>query len=227
MPVKGSLVRPVMIFFGCAKKAIEEVGNNNDYSEIITGVKPVVVNLTLDEIGWQARNALGDERYAEFLRMIVDGVVAKQGVDIATDPGWNKSVRLLMLGGQFDTDDRVAKDMLKKMFPKARYFKANQYGQVEKLWARPGRKAKVNGEMQRDNPLLNFRIEELEFGVRTHNCLKRVGIETIGDLVTKSEEELKEIPNFGKKCVEEVLETLDNHHLSLRKEGDEQDAFKN
>jgi len=62
----------------------------------------------------------------------------------------------------------------------------------------------------------NFPIEELELGVRSYNCLKRVGIETIGDLVTKSENELAAIPNFGKKSIEEVKETLAQHGLGLR-----------
>jgi DNA-directed RNA polymerase subunit alpha len=62
----------------------------------------------------------------------------------------------------------------------------------------------------------NFPIEELELGVRSYNCLKRVGIETIGDLVTKSENELAAIPNFGKKSIEEVKETLGQHGLRLR-----------
>jgi DNA-directed RNA polymerase subunit alpha len=62
----------------------------------------------------------------------------------------------------------------------------------------------------------NFPIEELELGVRSYNCLKRVGIETIGDLVTKTESELAAIPNFGKKSIEEVKETLSQHGLSLR-----------
>ncbi|MBD0348214.1 MAG: DNA-directed RNA polymerase subunit alpha [Thermoleophilia bacterium] len=65
----------------------------------------------------------------------------------------------------------------------------------------------------------NFPIEELELGVRSYNCLKRVGIETIGDLVVKSENELAAIPNFGKKSIEEVKETLQAHGLNLR--GDE------
>jgi DNA-directed RNA polymerase subunit alpha len=65
----------------------------------------------------------------------------------------------------------------------------------------------------------NFPIEELELGVRSYNCLKRVGIETIGDLVMKSENELAAIPNFGKKSIEEVKETLSTHGLNLR--GDE------
>jgi DNA-directed RNA polymerase subunit alpha len=62
----------------------------------------------------------------------------------------------------------------------------------------------------------NFPIEELELGVRSYNCLKRVGIETIGDLVVKSENELAAIPNFGKKSIEEVKETLATHGLRLR-----------
>ena len=62
----------------------------------------------------------------------------------------------------------------------------------------------------------NFPIEELELGVRSYNCLKRVGIETIGDLVMKTEGELAAIPNFGKKSIEEVKETLAQHGLTLR-----------
>jgi len=62
----------------------------------------------------------------------------------------------------------------------------------------------------------NFPIEELELGVRSYNCLKRVGIETIGDLVMKTENELAAIPNFGKKSIEEVKETLQQHGLNLR-----------
>jgi len=65
----------------------------------------------------------------------------------------------------------------------------------------------------------NFPIEELELGVRSYNCLKRVGIETIGDLVVKTENELGSIPNFGRKSIEEVKDTLATHGLTLR--GDE------
>src|SRR3989449_5866825 len=65
----------------------------------------------------------------------------------------------------------------------------------------------------------NLPIDELELGVRSYNCLKRVGIETIGDLVSKTENELAAIPNFGKKSIEEVKETLATHGLTLR--GDE------
>jgi DNA-directed RNA polymerase subunit alpha len=61
-------------------------------------------------------------------------------------------------------------------------------------------------------------IEELELGVRSYNCLKREGIQTVGDLVTKTEAELLNIPNFGKKSIDEVKEKLDERGLSLRGE---------
>jgi DNA-directed RNA polymerase subunit alpha len=59
-------------------------------------------------------------------------------------------------------------------------------------------------------------IEELELGVRSYNCLKRAGVQTVGDLVRKSESELNAIPNFGQKSIEEVIETLDARGLALR-----------
>ena len=59
-------------------------------------------------------------------------------------------------------------------------------------------------------------IEELELGVRSYNCLKRAGIQTVGDLISKSESELNAIPNFGKKSIDEVIETLHARGLSLR-----------
>ena len=61
-------------------------------------------------------------------------------------------------------------------------------------------------------------IEELEIGVRAYNCLKRAGIQTIGDLVQKSESELKAIPNFGERSIDEVKEALAALGLSLRDE---------
>ena len=59
-------------------------------------------------------------------------------------------------------------------------------------------------------------IEELELGVRSYNCLKRAGVQTVGDLVRKSEGELNSIPNFGSKSIEEVIETLHSRGLNLR-----------
>ena len=65
-------------------------------------------------------------------------------------------------------------------------------------------------------PMHDILIEELELGVRSYNCLKRAGIQTVGDLISKSEGELNAIPNFGKKSIDEVIETLHARGLNLR-----------
>jgi DNA-directed RNA polymerase subunit alpha len=66
------------------------------------------------------------------------------------------------------------------------------------------------------NAMDDILIEELELGVRSYNCLKRAGIQTVGDLVSRTDGELNAIPNFGKKSIEEVIETLHARGLSLR-----------
>jgi DNA-directed RNA polymerase subunit alpha len=61
-------------------------------------------------------------------------------------------------------------------------------------------------------------IEELNLSVRSYNCLKREGINTVGDLVQKSEAELMDIRNFGQKSIDEVKQKLAELGLSLRQE---------
>jgi len=65
------------------------------------------------------------------------------------------------------------------------------------------------------NGLDEILIEELELGVRSYNCLKRAGVQTVGDLVRKTRSELNAIPNFGQKSIEEVIETLHARGLDL------------
>jgi DNA-directed RNA polymerase subunit alpha len=69
-----------------------------------------------------------------------------------------------------------------------------------------------------DNGLDEILIEELELGVRSYNCLKRAGVQTVGDLVRKSRSELNAIPNFGSKSIEEVIETLHARGLDLQQD---------
>jgi DNA-directed RNA polymerase subunit alpha len=65
---------------------------------------------------------------------------------------------------------------------------------------------------------LDMPIEDLELGVRSYNCLKREGVETVRDLVAKSEQDLMGIPNFGRKSIEEVRECLAKYNLKLKGE---------
>jgi DNA-directed RNA polymerase subunit alpha len=65
---------------------------------------------------------------------------------------------------------------------------------------------------------LALTIEDLNLTVRSYNCLKREGINTVGELVEKSEAELMDIRNFGQKSIEEVKSKLDELGLTLREE---------
>lgn len=64
----------------------------------------------------------------------------------------------------------------------------------------------------------DVRMEELDFSVRTYNCLKRAGITSVRDLVRRTEHELLNIRNFGKKSLYEVREKLAQLNLTLRGE---------
>ena len=76
------------------------------------------------------------------------------------------------------------------------------------------------GVLGSGSPDLDLAIEELDLSERPRNCLKRAQINTVGELVNKTEEDLLAITNFGQKSLDEVLQKLDERGLSLRvKEG--------
>lgn len=68
--------------------------------------------------------------------------------------------------------------------------------------------------------LLDMTIEELDLSVRSYNCLKRAGINSVGELVRKSEEEMMKVRNLGKKSLEEVEHKLLELGFGLNKSGE-------
>ena len=69
------------------------------------------------------------------------------------------------------------------------------------------------------SPDLDLRIEELDLSERPRNCLKRAQINTIGELVERTMDDLLAITNFGQKSADEVVQRLDERGLSLRTQG--------
>ncbi|MDY5326032.1 MAG: DNA-directed RNA polymerase subunit alpha, partial [Gemmiger sp.] len=67
---------------------------------------------------------------------------------------------------------------------------------------------------------LEMTIEELDLSVRSFNCLKRAGINTVGDLVNKSEDDMMKVRNLGRKSLEEVMAKLDSLGFTLTKDED-------
>ena len=72
----------------------------------------------------------------------------------------------------------------------------------------------VNTEVERSD--LAMSIEDLELSERPRNCLKRAQINTIGELLEKSEDDLLNITNFGQKSLDEIKQKLDERGLTLR-----------
>lgn len=66
--------------------------------------------------------------------------------------------------------------------------------------------------------ILEMTIEDLDLSVRSFNCLKRAGINTVEDLINKSEEDMMKVRNLGRKSLEEVIQKLNSLGFSLQKE---------
>jgi DNA-directed RNA polymerase subunit alpha len=71
------------------------------------------------------------------------------------------------------------------------------------------------GDSALGNDIKNMSIDELELSVRSYNCLKRAGINTVGELCEKSMEDLMKVRNMGRKSLDEILAKLDAMGLQL------------
>ena len=76
----------------------------------------------------------------------------------------------------------------------------------------------VEKEETQKEKMLEMTIEELDLSVRSYNCLKRAGINTVQELTNKSEPEMIKVRNLGRKSLEEVKAKLHDLGLGLRKD---------
>ncbi len=74
----------------------------------------------------------------------------------------------------------------------------------------------VQSESSEKTTVLSMTIEELEFSVRSLNCLKRAGINTVEELISRTEDDMMKIRNLGRKSLEEVISKLESLGLALR-----------
>ncbi|MBQ2306340.1 MAG: DNA-directed RNA polymerase subunit alpha [Clostridia bacterium] len=82
---------------------------------------------------------------------------------------------------------------------------------------RPVRTNFVDNAVQEiDGGSLEMTIDDLDLSVRSYNCLKRAGVNTVGDLVNKTEDEMMKVRNLGRKSLEEVILKLNSMGLSLK-----------
>ena len=75
----------------------------------------------------------------------------------------------------------------------------------------------VEKEEEKKDKVLEMTIEELDLSVRSYNCLKRAGINTVEELIQKSQEDMMKVRNMGRKSLEEVNNKLEELNLSLKR----------
>ena len=78
----------------------------------------------------------------------------------------------------------------------------------------------VEREETKKEKVLEMTIEELDMSVRSFNCLKRAGIDTVEDLISRTEEDMIKVRNLGKKSLEEVIQKLHSLGLDFRRDED-------
>ena len=78
----------------------------------------------------------------------------------------------------------------------------------------------VKTDDDKQQQILSMKIEDMDFSVRSYNCLKRANIHTVEDLISKSEDEMLKVRNLGKKSLDEVIAKLESYGLSLEKKED-------
>ena len=72
--------------------------------------------------------------------------------------------------------------------------------------------------LHNDNTAVKKVFDDLDFSVRAYNCLKRAGVNTLGDLTAKSEVEMMKIRNLGKKSLKEVIDKIKDMGLRFRED---------
>ncbi len=78
----------------------------------------------------------------------------------------------------------------------------------------------VKTDDDKQQQILSMKIEDMDFSVRSYNCLKRANIHTVEDLCRKTEDEMLKVRNLGKKSLDEVMQKLEAYGLSLEKKED-------
>ena len=73
----------------------------------------------------------------------------------------------------------------------------------------------IEKEESKKEKVLETTIEELDLSVRSYNCLKRAGINTVQDLTNRSENDMMKVRNLGRKSLEEVIAKLESMDLAL------------
>jgi DNA-directed RNA polymerase subunit alpha len=117
-------------------------------------------------------------------------------MDIATDGSVNAKEALTIAG-------KILKEHIEKFITE----------EIEEPFTQE--EEEVDAEKQRVANLLRTSIEDLNLSVRAYNCLKSANINSIGELVSRDEQDLLKFRNFGKKSLSELVEVIEEKNLEF------------
>ncbi len=138
------------------------------------------------------------------VNMFVENTRVKQVTD------YDKLIMEVWTNGAMSADDAIS--LAAKIISEHLALFINLSENVQKV------EVMIDKEEDQTKKILDTTIEELDFSVRSYNCLKRAGINTVQDLISKSEEDMMKVRNLGKKSLDEVKNKLKELKLVLKME---------
>ena len=144
-----------------------------------------------------------------------------QDTRVGTEMDFDKLVLDVWTNGTLNPDEAVARavsTLIDQLKPFKYVYGAFDKDDVEPEIPQEEEPPEVVEEVTENesSPKLDMTIEDLDLSVRSFNCLKRAGINTVRDLVAMTEEELIRVRNLGRKSLEEVKQKLSDNELELR-----------
>jgi len=188
--------QPVVVLLGCGQEESDFLGNNNEFTEKIFGVEPrfISIDSSCTEAWWvglprEAVVMIGNRR-----------LIAQVQRDVSwshVDPSaYEKTVRLVVCGGKYSENSEHVRHIVTQLFPYAAvHFRPSQFWDTEY-------------ESHMD-------ISVLGLSKKASNALHRVGIRTLGDLVSMTRADLRKVNNVGAGTVNEIAENLIKRGLGL------------
>ena len=214
----GNSLRRIMLSSlpGTAVSQIKIEGVLHEFSSI-PGVKEDVTEIVMNIKSLAIRNnSMNDEPKTAYIEFNGEGVVHASDIQVEQDLEiMNPDLVIATLSGMdVFTNGTLAPDEAVSLAAKV----LSEHLSLFINLSENAKTAEVMVEKENDEreKVLEMSIDELELSVRSFNCLKRAGINTVEELTSKTPDDMMKVRNLGRKSLEEVLEKLKELGLSLR-----------
>jgi DNA-directed RNA polymerase subunit alpha len=204
-----------------------EILNPNHHLATVSENERFYMELTFDQGRGYVRSDKNKQNYVSALGSGVSAPIGLIFVDSIFTPVYKVEyhVEPARVGGNITDYDKLTMNVLTKgtiAAKEAISLGAKILNDHLKLFVDMSDEAKsveimVDREETKKEKVLEMTIEELDLSVRSFNCLKRAGIDTVDDLIHRTEEDMIKVRNLGRKSLEEVIQKLHSLNLDLKK----------